>query len=403
MDGMQPAYACTHWHACICMHTDASRLIVSLFSVTRPFRSLFHCLLSCLFLLDAGVSKLTAHFTVLTYRAAYGIFCVSGILFNHESPRRGTTFVSRKITRGVARILKGELPYLELGNLDARRDWGHARDYVKAMWLMLQQETPKDFVVATDTGDIKVLNAKPLNLRGAQSFDPILQTLDCDSMPGNASPESAVFSFISTGEQHSVRDFCEMAFAMVGLPLKWRGKGLAEQGFCGDRVLVRVAAAYLRPTEVPALRGEASNIKRELGWRLETTFPCIVVYPLLDVIVFSGWYTRCLRATCVKLDSAPPLLLSVQSASLTSRRDEETARAHDPSGLGVSGHTPAAATVATAATAATTAAAGYVPPDTRTEALTLEAHPQPPPDQRMLHHPKHTLVGIHSRQQRQQQ
>ncbi|KAL8447274.1 hypothetical protein Emed_004485 [Eimeria media] len=215
-----------------------------------------------------GVSKLTAHFTVLTYRAAYGIFCVSGILFNHESPRRGTSFVSRKITRGLASILKGELPYLELGNLDARRDWGHARDYVKAMWLMLQQETPTDFVVAT-------------------------------------------------GEQHSVRDFCEVAFAMVGLPLEWRGQGLEEVGFSGERVLVRVAAANLRPTEVPALRGEASRIKKALGWRLETTFPRLVYEMLASDMRLAG------------LSPPPPSICSERLAHHLAQRGDP--RAHEPS------------------------------------------------------------------------
>lgn len=175
-----------------------------------------------------GVSKLYGHFTVQTYRAAYGIFCVSGILFNHESPRRGTTFVSRKITMGLASILKGDLEYLELGNLDARRDWGHSRDYVKSMWMMLQQETPRDFVVAT-------------------------------------------------GKQYSVREFCEIAFTVAGLPLVWKGEGLGEVGICNGRVLIRVAATHLRPTEVHALRGDASRISWELNWQPETTFAELVV------------------------------------------------------------------------------------------------------------------------------
>ncbi|CDJ59040.1 GDP-mannose 4,6 dehydratase, putative [Eimeria maxima] len=170
-----------------------------------------------------GVSKLYGHFTVQTYRSAYGIFCVSGILFNHESPRRGTTFVSRKITMGIASILKGERLCLELGNLDARRDWGHSRDYVKSMWLMLQQKVPKDYVVAT-------------------------------------------------GKQHSVREFCQLAFAIANLPLQWKGKGLQEVGSCGGRILVRVSSAHFRPTEVDALKGDASRIRSELNWRPETTF-----------------------------------------------------------------------------------------------------------------------------------
>ncbi|OEH77079.1 putative GDP-mannose 4,6 dehydratase [Cyclospora cayetanensis] len=170
-----------------------------------------------------GISKLYSHFTMQTYRSAYNMFCVSGILFNHESPRRGTNFVSRKITMGIARILKGELNCLELGNLDARRDWGHSRDYVKSMWLMLQQDVPRDFVVAT-------------------------------------------------GKQFSVRDFCQLAFAMAGLPIEWKGQGLEEVGVCGDRVLVRVTTEHFRPTEVNALRGDASKISAELDWHPEVTF-----------------------------------------------------------------------------------------------------------------------------------
>ncbi|CDJ65214.1 GDP-mannose 4,6 dehydratase, putative [Eimeria necatrix] len=159
-----------------------------------------------------GVSKLYGHFTVQTYRSAYGMFCVSGILFNHESPRRGTTFVSRKITMGIASILKGEIDCLELGNLEARRDWGHSRDYVKSMWLMLQQPTPKDYVVATG---------------------------------------------------------------------KWKGKGLEEVGTCGGRILVRVASAHFRPTEVNALKGDASRIRKELKWQPDTTFSALV-YEMLQ-------------------------------------------------------------------------------------------------------------------------
>ncbi|KAL8424498.1 hypothetical protein Efla_003523 [Eimeria flavescens] len=181
-----------------------------------------------------GISKLYGHFTVQTYRAAFGMFCVSGILFNHESPRRGASFVSRKVTQGVAKIVKGELSCLELGNLDARRDWGHARDYVEAMWRMLQQEQPRDFV------------------------------------------------------QHSVREFCELAFALVSLPLEWEGEGLSEVGRSGDRVLVRVAEAHMRPTDVEALKGDAAAICRELSWSPSTAFSELVVEMLVSDMRLEG-------------------------------------------------------------------------------------------------------------------
>ncbi len=156
------------------------------------------------------------------------MFAANGILFNHESPRRGETFVTRKITQAVARIHAGVQDTLFLGNLDAKRDWGFAGDYVQAMWLMLQTEEPDDFVVAT-------------------------------------------------GETHSVREFCELAFARVGLPLTWCGQGLDEQGLGPDgRCLVRVDPRYFRPAEVELLLGDATKARTRLGWEPTTRFAALV-------------------------------------------------------------------------------------------------------------------------------
>jgi GDPmannose 4,6-dehydratase len=166
-----------------------------------------------------GVAKLYAHWITVNYREAYGLYACSGILFNHESPIRGETFVSRKITRGLARINAGLQDCLHLGNLQARRDWGHARDFVEAQWLMLQQPRPHDYVIAT-------------------------------------------------GRQHSVRDFVERAAACLGMRLEWRGSGMQEVGIdtrSGDTV-VRIDPRYFRPTEVDALLGDASKARAELGW-----------------------------------------------------------------------------------------------------------------------------------------
>lgn len=162
------------------------------------------------------------------YRESYGMFAVNGILFNHESPRRGETFVTRKISRGVAAIFAGKQETLYLGNLDARRDWGFAGDYVDAMWRMLQVSEPADFVIAT-------------------------------------------------GKSHSVRHFCEMAFSHVGLPLHWEGKGVDERGVTSDgRVVVRVDPRYFRPAEVDLLLGDASKAHRELGWKPKTSLEELV-------------------------------------------------------------------------------------------------------------------------------
>ena len=176
-----------------------------------------------------GVAKLYAHWITVNYREAYGLFACNGILFNHESPIRGETFVSRKITRGLARIQAGLEQCLYLGNLDALRDWGHARDYVRAQWLMLQQPEPHDFVIAT-------------------------------------------------GEQHSVREFVEQAGARLGMRISWHGSGIDEVGVDTKTqgIVVRVDARYFRPTEVDSLLGDASKARTMLGWQPEMTFTQLV-------------------------------------------------------------------------------------------------------------------------------
>ena len=176
-----------------------------------------------------GVAKLYAHWITVNYREAYGLFACSGILFNHESPTRGETFVTRKIARAAARIASGREPALYLGNLNARRDWGYAGDYVEAMWLMLQHSVPADFVIAT-------------------------------------------------GKTHSVREFTERAFAHVGIDLVWEGEGVHETG--RDRrtgaVLIRVDPRYFRPTEVEVLLGDASRAREQLGWAPKVDFGQLV-------------------------------------------------------------------------------------------------------------------------------
>jgi len=165
-----------------------------------------------------GVTKLYAHWITINYREAYGIFACSGILFNHESPRRGETFVTRKIVRGAGAIVNGKAKTLFLGNLGATRDWGHAKDYVEGMWLMLQQETPKDYVLAT-------------------------------------------------GVAITVREFVEKVFLEFGREIEWSGHGVHEKGIDQNgNILIEIDPAYFRPTEVPFLLGDASRAKRELGW-----------------------------------------------------------------------------------------------------------------------------------------
>jgi GDPmannose 4,6-dehydratase len=171
-----------------------------------------------------GVAKLYAHWITINYREAYGIYACNGILFNHESPVRGETFVTRKITRGLARIKMGLQDCLYIGNFEAKRDWGHARDYVEMQWLMLQQSQPEDFVIAT-------------------------------------------------GEQHSVREFLEAAAEEVGSPLQWRGYGLEEQGYNAQgKCIVKVDPAYFRPTEVDSLLGDSSKARAKLGWKPRISF-----------------------------------------------------------------------------------------------------------------------------------
>jgi GDPmannose 4,6-dehydratase len=175
-----------------------------------------------------AAAKAYAFYITRNYREAYGMFAVNGILFNHESPRRGETFVTRKISHAVARIARGRQDGLYLGNLNARRDWGFAGDYVDAMWRMLQADEPDDYVIAT-------------------------------------------------GETHSVREFCDLAFAHVNLPLHWEGADAEERGVAPDgRTLVRVDPKYYRPTEVDLLLGDATKAREKLGWQAAVSFPELV-------------------------------------------------------------------------------------------------------------------------------
>ena len=176
-----------------------------------------------------GVAKLYAYWITVNYREAYNLFACNGILFNHESPRRGETFVTKKITKAVARIYQGKQNILKLGNLDAKRDWGHAKDYVYAQWLMLQQDSPKDYVIAT-------------------------------------------------GETHTVREFVEIAFQQVGIAIRWEGNNKNEKGIDSNtgKVLVKVDEKYFRPAEVELLLGNPSKAEKELGWRRQVSFKELV-------------------------------------------------------------------------------------------------------------------------------
>ena len=176
-----------------------------------------------------GVAKLYGYWIIKNYREAYNMHCSSGILFNHESPRRGETFVTRKITRGLSRISTGLQDCLYLGNLDAKRDWGHAKDFVEAMYLMLQQDEPDDYVIAT-------------------------------------------------GEQHSVREFVEEAAPIFGMKIEWMGEGLDEVGYDWNtkRTVIRVNERYFRPAEVESLLGDPTKAKEKLGWEPTTTFKQLV-------------------------------------------------------------------------------------------------------------------------------
>lgn len=181
-----------------------------------------------------AVAKLYAYWIVVNYREAYNMFAVNGILFNHESPRRGGTFVTKKVTANVAHIIAGKRDRILLGNLDSKRDWGHAKDYVKAMWMMLQTEKPEDFVIATN-------------------------------------------------KQYSVRDLVTLCFEMVGRPVVWRGSGLEEEGVdqkTGE-VLVQVSPRYFRPTEVETLLGDPTKAREKLGWTPDTSFKALV-YEMLE-------------------------------------------------------------------------------------------------------------------------
>ena len=174
-----------------------------------------------------AVAKLYAYWITVNYREAYGLYACNGILFNHESPVRGETFVTRKITRALARIKLDLQNCLYLGNLDALRDWGHAKDYVEAQWLMLQQETPEDFVIAT-------------------------------------------------GVQYSVRDFVNAAAKELNMQITWQGAGVDEKGYLDGECVVQVDARYFRPTEVETLLGDPTKAKQKLGWTPKITFPELV-------------------------------------------------------------------------------------------------------------------------------
>ncbi len=184
-----------------------------------------------------AAAKVYGYWIVVNYREAYGLFACNGILFNHESPRRGENFVTRKITLNAARIKAGQAEVLRLGNLDAKRDWGYAPDYVEAMWLMLQQEEPEDYVVAT-------------------------------------------------GENHSVREFAELAFAELGFEIVWEGEGVNEKGI--DRktgkILIEVDPRFFRPTEVDILLGDATKAKKKLGWQPKVSFE-----ELVKIMVRADW------------------------------------------------------------------------------------------------------------------
>tara|TARA_Y100000816_G_C26069614_1_gene562474 strand:+ start:386 stop:1420 length:1035 start_codon:yes stop_codon:yes gene_type:complete len=176
-----------------------------------------------------GVAKLFSYWTIVNYREAYNLYCCNGILFNHESPRRGETFVTRKISMAVCKIILGQQEYLEIGNLDAKRDWGYAPEYVEGMWLMLQQKNPEDYVLAT-------------------------------------------------GETHTVREFIEIAFKEFNIDIVWNGNGVEEKGVnkANNKILVKVDAKYFRPTEVDLLLGDASKAKSILGWEAKTKFSDLV-------------------------------------------------------------------------------------------------------------------------------
>jgi GDPmannose 4,6-dehydratase len=176
-----------------------------------------------------AIAKTFGHYLINNYRSSYGIFCVSGILFNHESPLRGQEFVTKKITTGIARLINGDLKCLELGNIYAKRDWGYAKEYVELMWKMLQKNKPEDFVV-------------------------------------------------STGESHSIKEFVNVAMKVAGMKTKWVDKGLNERlvDIKNKRVIIKINKKFFRPTEVNYLRGDSSKAKKLLKWKPKTTFKKLV-------------------------------------------------------------------------------------------------------------------------------
>jgi GDPmannose 4,6-dehydratase len=174
-----------------------------------------------------AVAKMYAYWICVNYREAYGIYACNGILFNHESPRRGETFVTRKITRGLANISQGLEDCLYMGNIDALRDWGHAKDYVRMQWMMLQQDQPEDFVIAT-------------------------------------------------GVQYSVRQFIEKTATALGMQMRWEGEGENEVGYWNDQAIIKIDSRYFRPTEVETLLGDPSKAKQKLGWVPEITLDHLI-------------------------------------------------------------------------------------------------------------------------------
>ena len=197
-----------------------------------------------------GVAKQYGFWITKNYRESYGMFAVNGILFNHESERRGETFVTRKITLAAARIAQGEQDKLYLGNLDAKRDWGYAKDYVECMWLILQHDVPEDFVIAT-------------------------------------------------GEMHTVREFCTLAFAEIGINLRWEGEGVNEKGIdtATGKVLVEVDPKYFRPAEVEQLLGNPTKARTVLGWN-----PCKTPFPELVKIIVRHDMAKVKRMIATKHD-----------------------------------------------------------------------------------------------------